>query len=249
MDEQQVAALLEKAGAVVPGHFVGTNGNHLSKYVAKDRAICRPSVVSQLCEGLARRYALADIDVVVSPAVGAIALAQWIAHHLTRLCPQQPEVLAVYAEPHDDTLLAPRKEENQVWLDFGTGTRRLLFAGEKLLVRRPQFVLKRGFGADVRGKRTLVAEDTITTGGTARESVRAVRQAGGFVVGVAALAISEGITHETCDAPCLSAGMTIVRETYTEEECARHGMCAAGIAIDTQYGHGVEFLRRKGRGA
>jgi orotate phosphoribosyltransferase len=40
-------------------------------------------------------------------------------------------------------------------------------------------------GAEVAGKRVLVVEDTSTTGGSALAAVRAVREAGGTVVGVA----------------------------------------------------------------
>ena len=40
-------------------------------------------------------------------------------------------------------------------------------------------------GADVSGRRVLVVEDTSTTGGSALTAVRAVREAGGEVVGVA----------------------------------------------------------------
>ncbi|MBS4728420.1 orotate phosphoribosyltransferase [Mycobacterium sp. SM1] len=40
-------------------------------------------------------------------------------------------------------------------------------------------------GADVRGKAVLVVEDTSTTGASALRAVRAVREAGGEVVGVA----------------------------------------------------------------
>ena len=40
-------------------------------------------------------------------------------------------------------------------------------------------------GADVAGQRVLVVEDTSTTGGSALTAVRAVREAGGEVVGVA----------------------------------------------------------------
>jgi orotate phosphoribosyltransferase len=42
-------------------------------------------------------------------------------------------------------------------------------------------------GADVRGRRVLVVEDTSTTGGSALTAVEAVRQAGGEVVAVAVI--------------------------------------------------------------
>lgn len=46
--------------------------------------------------------------------------------------------------------------------------------------------LRRGFGVRP-GERTLVAEDVVTTGASTRETIEVVRQAGGQVIGVAAL--------------------------------------------------------------
>ncbi|MCH6553707.1 MAG: orotate phosphoribosyltransferase [Acidobacteria bacterium] len=46
--------------------------------------------------------------------------------------------------------------------------------------------LRRGFALRP-GERVLVAEDVVTTGGSTRETIEVVRQAGGQVVGVAAL--------------------------------------------------------------
>jgi orotate phosphoribosyltransferase len=57
-----------------------------------------------------------------------------------------------------------------------------------MFVERPQgtFELRRGFRLD-RGTKVLMIEDVVTTGLSSREAIEAVRQAGGDVVGEAAL--------------------------------------------------------------
>ncbi len=202
--------LLEKSGAIINGHFVGTNGKHLSVYVAKDRATRFTSIASQLCEMIAEMFLKDDIDAVVAPAVGGIALSQWTAHHLTRLRPDRPEVLSLYAEPEDK-----------------------------------DFVLKRGFDQDVRGRRVLVVEDTLTTGDSAVRTVCAVVASLGIVIGLGVLANGGNVTAEDVGVDRLEALVNIERQIFTEEGCVDHGLCAKGVPINTDFGHGKEFLARK----
>ena len=202
--------LLEETGAVVQGHFVGTSGKHLSVYVAKDRATRFTSVGSKLCKMIAEIFKCDDIDAVVAPAMGGIALSQWTACHLTLLRPDRPEVLALYSEQKDK-----------------------------------EFVLGRGFDKDVCGKRVLVVEDVLTTGSSAVSTVRAVIKACGIVVGVGALANGGGVTAEDVGVCRLEALVNIKRQQFSEEECARIGLCAKGVPINTEFGHGAEFLSKK----
>lgn len=49
------------------------------------------------------------------------------------------------------------------------------------------FMLNHGFGLMVEGKRTLVVEDILTSGGSALKVIKLVRSLGGYVVGVGSL--------------------------------------------------------------
>jgi orotate phosphoribosyltransferase len=251
LTQARTKELLAKAGAILEGHFVGTSGKHLSVYVAKDRATRLTSIASELCEGIAELFAGDDIDVVVSPAVGGIALSQWTANHLTRLRPDRPEVLALYSEHGERFIMEASKSEIHIDLPEGTFDREndddriTLLLKEQLIVKKPAFVLKRGFSDDVRGKRVLEVEDILTTGGSARGTRDAIIQAEGILVGLAVLANGGKVTSADCGVDRLEALMEVERQIFTEEECAAHGLCAKGVPINTDFGHGKQFLEKK----
>ncbi|MDP3957449.1 MAG: hypothetical protein Q8Q10_03040 [bacterium] len=241
--------LLAKSGAIIEGHFVGTNGKHLSVYIAKDRATRLTSVASELCEGIAESFASDDIDRVVAPAVGGIALSQWSAYHITLMRPDRPEVLALYAEQEEELVaLSDGADLNIPLPSFDRENDRdgiILTKGQRLVIKKPSFVLKRGFDKDVCGRRVLVAEDTLTTGGSAARTVRAVISVGGIVVGVGVLANGGKVTAASIGVDRLEALMEVDRQMFTEAECADHGLCAQGVPINTDFGHGAAFLARK----
>lgn len=246
---ERARGLLAKTGAILEGHFVGTSGKHLSVYVAKDRGTRLTSVASELCEGIAELFVGDDIDVVVAPAVGGIALSQWTAHHLTRLRPDRAEVLALYSE-REEEVLAERGENDKPpllriipWEDLPREL--VLTKGQKLVVVKPSLTLKRGFAGDVRGKRVLEVEDILTTGSSAKRTAEAIVQAGGILVGVGVLANGGGVTAADLGVPRLEALMTVNRQIFTEAECADHGLCAKDVLINTEFGHGAEFLARQ----
>lgn len=246
--EKRILNRLEKTGAIIQGHFVGTNGKHLSLYVAKDRATRLTSVASMLCLGIARMFKEEDIDAVVAPAVGGIALSQWTARHLSRLRPDRPEVVSLYSE-HEDVVLCERQKGSapsliSVSLGFGN-TSRILREGERVILRRPAFVLNRGFASDVRGKRVLEVEDILTTGGSAARTASAIVDAGGNLVGLGVLVNGGGVTAQDVGVDRLEALVNIERQIFTEEDCADHGLCARGVPLNTDFGHGAEFLARK----
>ena len=227
MNQQQAHQLLTDAGAIIHGHFVGTHSKHFGVYVEKNRATRIPRIAFELCRGIAEMFADDAIDVVVGPALGGIALSQWTAYHLSQLMPHHPEVLSTFSE---------RDEE-----ELGEGPK------GKIILRRPRFVLKRGFGREVKGKRVLAVEDTLTTGGTALQTIYAILQEGGILVGLGALVNGGNVTPKSLGITYpfkLRALLDIERTLYSEEECARYGLCAQGVPIDLEHGHGAAFVTR-----
>lgn len=117
-----------------------------------------------------------------------------------------------------------------------------VYAEEEPGVELKRRAFRRGYDALVAGRRVLVVEDILTTGGSVRLVVEAVAAAGGTVVGVAALANRGAITAEQIGAPELYALADVPLESYPAEACP---LCAAGVPVNTRVGKGAAFLAGK----
>ena len=105
------------------------------------------------------------------------------------------------------------------------------------------FVIKRGYDRFLAGKNVLVVEDILTTGGSARKVVEAVRLIGGNLVGLGALCNRGRITEKDVGGvPRLSALVSVELDAWDEEGCP---LCAQNVPINTAVGKGREFLARK----
>lgn len=106
------------------------------------------------------------------------------------------------------------------------------------------FVIKRGYEKAIKGKRILVVEDILTTGGSVKKVVELVRVHGGIVVGLGTLCNRGGVTStNVADLPKFFALIDIDVKTWTEEKCP---LCAKGVRVNTNLGKGKEYLAKKG---
>ena len=106
MDESEVLQVLQDVGAFRAGHFVFTSGLHASTYINKDAIYPHVAQVSRLCRAMAERFSAEGgsasggkdlgIEVVIGPAVGAVILSTWTAHHMSEILGR--EVYGVYAD-------------------------------------------------------------------------------------------------------------------------------------------------------
>lgn len=101
-------------------------------------------------------------------------------------------------------------------------------------------VLKRGIDK-IAGKRVLVVEDITNTGKSAEETINACCEAGAIIVGCHALVNrSPGIvTEKTLNVPIFLALKEMQVANYSEKICP---LCAAGVPINTDRGHGKKYL-------
>jgi orotate phosphoribosyltransferase len=74
---EEAVRLLEDHGAMLRGHFELSSGRHSDRYVEKARVLESPEATMEVARELASWHR--DIDVVVAPAVGAIALGFAVA--------------------------------------------------------------------------------------------------------------------------------------------------------------------------
>ena len=103
--------------------------------------------------------------------------------------------------------------------------------------------LRRGYDRLAATRRVLVVEDVLNTGGSVRETVSAVRDAGGEVVAVAALCNRGGVTARDLDVPALMALLELSLDSWEAAACP---LCRDGVPINTDVGKGREFLASRG---
>ena len=105
------------------------------------------------------------------------------------------------------------------------------------------FVLRRGYDKIVAGKNVLVVEDLTTTGGSIKKAISAVRAAGGNVVGAIALCNRGDVTKEMIgNPPIFDQLVKLHLEQWPESECE---LCQGNIPVNTDIGHGKDFLAKK----
>lgn len=97
----------------------------------------------------------------------------------------------------------------------------------------------------VSGKKVLVIEDLVTTGGSVKKVIDAVKAAGGNVVAVGVMINKSPatVTSEFFGVPFLPLAILEV-PTYNDGQCP---LCKAGVPINTTIGHGKKYLETKGK--
>lgn len=106
------------------------------------------------------------------------------------------------------------------------------------------FIVKRGYGQLIKGKKTLVVEDLTTTGRSIKKVVEVARAAGAEVVGAFAIVNRGEVSKGDVGAPpFFEALVKIHLDSWEESECE---LCAKGIPVSTDVGHGREFIGRQG---
>lgn len=202
---KRVLEILEQTGAIFTNdHFVYTSGKHGKTYINKDAIYPHSIASSEIGKIFAEKYKNTDIDVVASPALGAIILSQWTAYHLSKLIGK--EIFGIYTEKTPDN--------NQI--------------------------LTRGYDKLVQGKKVLIIEDIVTTGGSIKKVVKTITEAGGTIVGACAIVNKDPEHIDTKSIGVPFDYLTIVdTAVFDPEDCP---MCQARIPINIKLGHGKKYL-------
>jgi orotate phosphoribosyltransferase len=89
------------------------------------------------------------------------------------------------------------------------------------------------------GKRVLVVEDIITTGGSILKSMKAVQEAGGSVVGACAMVNKNKDLDKNMFCVSFSTLTDLFVDTFEVGNCP---FCKNGVPINTNVGHGKKYL-------
>jgi len=93
--------ILQKAGAMLKGHFLLTSGLHSPIYWEKFRILQFPTYTEQLCQMIADYFRQYGVQVVAGPTTGGIILAYEVAKQLG--------VRGIFAEKEGDAQRAFRR--------------------------------------------------------------------------------------------------------------------------------------------
>ena len=113
---------------------------------------------------------------------------------------------------------------------------------EKQADEEKSFAFERGNAAFIKGKRVLIVEDILTTGGSAKKVIDAVRKLGGEVVGLGVLCNRGGVKPEDVGGVEIDALINVKMDRYKPDACP---LCNAGVPINTNVGKGKEYLAQK----
>lgn len=104
-------------------------------------------------------------------------------------------------------------------------------------------ILTRGFDKLVKGKKVLVVEDIVTTGGSVQKVINSITKAGGAVVAVCSIVNKD---PRNIDPAFIGAPYTYLTtydtEVYDEKDCP---LCRQHTPINTTLGHGRQYLDEK----
>lgn len=217
MDEKERLKIFEWVGAIITNsHIVYASDKHGREYVNKDAIYPHVAKTSLLCKEIAEHFGFYNVEVVAGPSIGGVILVQWVAHWLNLFRSDDVQLRRV---------LAVYAEEE------GEGDQKIR-------------VFKRGYDKLIPGKRVLAVEDVLTTGGSAKRVIEAVRKLGGEVVGLGVLCNRGGVRPEDVGINEIFALVNLSMESWPAGECP---LCNEGVLINTEVGKGRDFVAQYGQ--
>lgn len=105
------------------------------------------------------------------------------------------------------------------------------------------FVIKRGYDKLSSGKKVLIVEDILTTGGSVKKVIDTARDIGANIVGLGVLCNRGGIKpQDVSNPPELFALVDVKFDAWDEADCP---LCAKKMPVNTDVGHGRKYVQAK----
>lgn len=129
-------------------------------------------------------------------------------------------------------------------LEFYSGRDIVHLTVEKRSGSNGNFELTSGLEEFAPGRRFLLIEDVLTSGGSFIRTREAIERAGGIVVYGAVILNRSGRTAEDLGIKELFAVLELNLPFWTAELCP---LCKAGVPINLKLGHGAAFVEKHGQ--
>lgn len=104
------------------------------------------------------------------------------------------------------------------------------------------FTFTRGYDAFVKGKKVLVVEDILTTGGSVKKVIQMTKKAGGKVVGLGVIANRGNVKAKDVGVKKINALINLEFNAMDAKDCI---LCKNKIPVNTNVGKGKLFLGGK----
>ncbi|MBI4086902.1 hypothetical protein HY416_02885 [Candidatus Kaiserbacteria bacterium] len=228
MKTEGVIAILEQTGAIVTGsHFVYTNKEHGEErhgetYIDVRTLHTLVEETSLLYDEIAQRFLTDDVEAVVAPETAGIITGHVIASHLS--FSSSTKVVEVTA----------RKETVRIPDPEGRGRRCYAETGGFAFRHRDARLLA--------GRRVLVVDGVLNTGGSILKVVRLLEGLGCTIVGVGVIWNRRGailLPTTFLGVPKFFALVNQGIREWTASQCALTGPCAWGRPINKELGQGT----------
>lgn len=231
MQEEEIVEEFQKRGILLrDGHFRYTSGKHGEDYIDKNALLAHTDLAGSLVHEMALGHLGEDDGALAPDVIIGPAMSGAILAHLVA---------------HEYTRVAH-------WFLDGP----VLAAFVEKDPKSGMFRLARNYDKVVRGRRVLVVEDVINTGGTAMAAAHSVIMAGGTVIGVSVIwnrGASDKLTLPDAGGGVMELPISALVHrplpSYSEEDCSRYGPCSRGVQLSVNFGHGAEFLAKERRNA
>ncbi len=215
----QLMQVLEEVGAVITdSHLVFNSGRHGTAFVNWVDVLNDAKAARATSRALAEMLVDLDFEVIAGPTHTGDKLAFSLADALLDL---GREVVPVYVQEIT--------EKRTVTIDGKQKVVRIVLEGR---------TFPRGQARKIKGRQVLVIDDVLTTGGTIRETLAAVREASGIPIAVA-VACNRSEFSEEFDGLFLLELLNVPMVQWEEEDCQA---CIAKVPMNTKVGHGKDWL-------
>lgn len=84
LSEGEILKIFEDTDALLNGHFLLTSGRHSKEYFQCAKVLQYPEYAKQLCSIIAKHFSDAEIDTIISPAIGGLVVGQEVARQLNK---------------------------------------------------------------------------------------------------------------------------------------------------------------------